>query len=232
MDPVLVVGAGLSAADAIMAARFRGIPVLHAFRDSSNDWSKEKQESIKLNGSGYDRLQWLPLSIYPEYHKVYEMMSDGGTNYPLYKALPGCTLMDLSGNSNGDYQPQERRATLCTPDGQLVSYKVSLAAILIGKKLVNLTTKTIIFCYLQVLFSGSKPDLSYLKDGGIGLGKFQDRPIDSRWNPIEVDDFTYEVLRAPRTGLYALGPLVGDNFVRFILGGAFAILVHIQSTCK
>ena len=125
----MVVGAGLSAADAIMAARFRGIPVLHAFRDSSNDWSKEKQENIKLNGSGFDRLQWLPVSIYPEYHKVYEMMADGGTNYPLYKALPGYTLLDVNENSTGN-----KRVTLCHPNGQLVSFRVSLAAILIGKK--------------------------------------------------------------------------------------------------
>ena len=78
MEPVLVIGAGLSAADAIMAARFRGIPVLHAFRDTSS----EKQHHTK-----FDRLQELPNSMYPEYHKVYEMMADGGTNYPLYTAF-------------------------------------------------------------------------------------------------------------------------------------------------
>lgn len=124
VDPILVVGAGLSAADAIMAARFRGIPVLHAFRDSSNVWNTEKQT--------YDRLKWLPISIYPEYHKVYEMMADGGTNYPLYKALPGFTLMDVSQITKEDCQSKEKRVTLCTPDSQIVSHRVSLAAILIG----------------------------------------------------------------------------------------------------
>lgn len=125
VDPILVVGAGLSAADAIMAARFRGIPVLHAFRDSSKDWNNEKQT--------FDRLKWLPVSIYPEYHKVYEMMADGGTNYPLYKALPGFTLMDVNETSkDDDNQSKEKRVTLCTPDGQLISYQVSHAAILIG----------------------------------------------------------------------------------------------------
>ncbi|XP_051170022.1 oxidative stress-induced growth inhibitor 1-like [Leptopilina boulardi] len=204
VDPILVVGAGLSAADAIMAARFRGIPVLHAFRDSSKDWNNEKQT--------FDRLKWLPVSIYPEYHKVYEMMADGGTNYPLYKALPGFTLMDVNETSkDDDNQSKEKRVTLCTPDGQLISYQVSHAAILIG----------------------ARPDLSYLENNGFGLGKFRDLSIDSKWNPIEINDFTYEVIQAPRNGLYALGPLVGDNFVRFILGGAFAILVHIHSSsCK
>jgi len=43
IPPVLIIGAGLSAADAIMAARFRGIPVLHAFRNSLNEWGKQTE---------------------------------------------------------------------------------------------------------------------------------------------------------------------------------------------
>jgi len=64
----------------------------------------------------------------------------------------------------------------------------------------------------------------------VGLGKFEDKSIDNKSNPIEIDDFTYEVIKSPTKGLYALGPLVGDNFVRFVLGGAFGILVHILYT--
>lgn len=130
--PVLVVGAGLSAADAIMAARFRGIPVLHAFRNSSNEWGKETAEKIS---TGYDRLQWLPSSIYPDYHKVYEMMADGGTNYPLYKSLPGYMLINLDEDDDDqaiDVNPR-RMVTLSAPDGQLHTFQVSIAAILIGK---------------------------------------------------------------------------------------------------
>lgn len=129
MQPVLVVGAGLSAADAIMAARFRGIPVLHAFRNSSSEWGKETAERITTS---YDRLQWLPNSIYPEYHKVYQMMADGGTNYPLYKSLPGYTLVSLSENRE-DENMNMRTAIFSAPDGQLHTFEVSVAAILIGK---------------------------------------------------------------------------------------------------
>ncbi|KAL2733744.1 oxidative stress-induced growth inhibitor 1-like isoform X1 [Vespula squamosa] len=208
LDPVLVIGAGLSAADAIMAARFRGIPVLHVFRDASNDWNKESSDKIKTNS--FDKLQWLPSSVYPEYHKVYEMMADGGTNYPLYKSLPGYTLVDLNINNDdrNSNQCNKRTVTLCTPNGQLKKFRVSIVAILIGYK----------------------PDLSYLENNGVGFGKISDKSIDCKSNPIEVDDITYEVLQAPKKGLYALGPLVGDNFVRFILGGAFGILAHILST--
>ena len=62
------------------------------------------------------------------------------------------------------------------------------------------------------------------------LGRIVNKPIDSKSNPIEIDAITYEVIREPRKGLYALGPLVGDNFVRFLLGGAFGIVAHIVET--
>ncbi|XP_053980732.1 oxidative stress-induced growth inhibitor 1-like [Hylaeus volcanicus] len=209
VEPVLIIGAGLSAADAIIAARFRGIPVLHAFRDPSSEWSKSKDE--RIYHTKFDRLQGLPSSMYPEYHKVYEMMADGGTNYPLYRALQGYSLIGFDGNGGDSMdvdESQSRVVTLLAPDGQLRVFRVSVVAILIGYK----------------------PDLSYLEGNGIGLGRLPDKPIDRKLNPIDVDNFTYEVVKAPRPGLYALGPLVGDNFVRYILGGAFGILAHILNT--
>lgn len=53
MDPVLIVGAGLSAADAVIAVRGRNIPVIHVFRNKTADLNKQ-----------------LPENMYPEYHKV------------------------------------------------------------------------------------------------------------------------------------------------------------------
>lgn len=61
-----------------------------------------------------------------------------------------------------------------------------------------------------------------LMASGMGLGENPKKAIDCKTNPIDVDKYTNEVLNAPK-GLYALGPLVGDNFVRFIPGGALAI---------
>lgn len=52
-EPVVVVGAGLSAADAVIAARARNIPVIHVFRNKSATLNKQ-----------------LPENMYPEYHKV------------------------------------------------------------------------------------------------------------------------------------------------------------------
>lgn len=59
VEPVLVVGAGLSAADAVIAMRGRNIPVLHVFRNKSPDLHKQ-----------------LPENLYPEYHKVRLLKAD------------------------------------------------------------------------------------------------------------------------------------------------------------
>lgn len=55
-DPVLVVGAGLTAADAVLAAHHLNTPVYHAFRRSVTD------PGLIFNQ--------LPKLLYPEYHKV------------------------------------------------------------------------------------------------------------------------------------------------------------------
>lgn len=51
-------------------------------------------------------------------------------------------------------------------------------------------------------------------------------PIDFRKNPIAVDPYTFESRAHP--GLYAIGPLCGDNFVRFVTGGALAASSSLQ----
>lgn len=55
-DPVLVVGAGLTAADAVLAAHHLNTPVCHVFRRSVAD------PGLIFNQ--------LPKLLYPEYHKV------------------------------------------------------------------------------------------------------------------------------------------------------------------
>lgn len=57
-------------------------------------------------------------------------------------------------------------------------------------------------------------------DSGIGFGDDPIKAIDCKNNPLAVK-FTNELLNVP--GIYGLGPLVGDNFVRFIAGGALSI---------
>lgn len=67
-DPVLVVGAGLTAADAVLAAHHLGTPVCHVFRRAVTD-----PELI---------FNQLPKLLYPEYHKVSPAPSDPAPSGP------------------------------------------------------------------------------------------------------------------------------------------------------
>ena len=67
---------------------------------------------------------------------------------------------------------------------------------------------------------GLLPDLSFLSDSA----ELKEDPLEMfhiKNNPLDIDLYTHEC--RSRNGLYALGPLVGDNFVRFISGGALAV---------
>lgn len=132
------------------------------------------------------------------------MMEDGGRCYPLYEALPEHRVVSLNGLTAPD-----RKVLLEGPDGRLSAHKVSGVAILIG----------------------ARPNLSFLKTvcspDGTGLGADANAPIDCRSNPIYIDLWSHKVLRVQQPGLYALGPLTGDNFVRFILGGAIAVATGV-----
>ena len=128
MEPILIVGSGLSAADAIIAARSRRIPVLHVFRNVTKS-SKNKSE---FKNQIFGKLKGLPESMYPEYHKVYEMMINETKNYPHYKSLPDHVVIEFSVGSDKYTRSKMRRVTICTPQNRLVSYRVSFAAVLIG----------------------------------------------------------------------------------------------------
>lgn len=67
--------------------------------------------------------------------------------------------------------------------------------------------------------------------GGIGYGADPNKPVDGRSNPIAIDRSTHELLNGPK-GVYALGPLTADNFIRFIPGGALAIVAQIHKENK
>ena len=64
--------------------------------------------------------------------------------------------------------------------------------------------------YIVVLI-GASPNLSFLAGDGRELGRIPGAGID-RNNPIDIDVYTHQSRNIP--GLYAMGPLTGDNFVR------------------
>lgn len=176
MDPILVVGSGLSAADAILMSLEANVPVIHVFRKGPND------PSIIFKK--------LPAAIYPEYHKIHSLMK-GKIHDPLYKAYSKHQLIDMK---------EDQGALLEQTDtNDIISVDISLAVILIG----------------------SRPDLSFLPYEGRNMGVVPRFPIDCKHNPLDVDAFSFQCNR--EVGLFAMGPLVGENFVRFGLGSALGI---------
>lgn len=176
ISKLLVVGSGLSAADAVIAARFHGVDVCHVFRKKVDD------RDLVFNQ--------LPRSMYPEYHKVHRMMS-ASEHYPGYKAY---------GNSQIRCIHEDGRVEL---DSGLEILGVSHVLVLIG----------------------AHPNLEFLPCGGRQLGLLPGQPVDCRANPVQIDPYTHETLALK--GVFALGPLVGDNFVRFLQGGALAVTARI-----
>ncbi|GFT07326.1 oxidative stress-induced growth inhibitor 1 [Nephila pilipes] len=182
-DSLVIVGAGLSAADAVIAARFYGIPIIHVFRRSVND------PDLIFNK--------LPQDIYPEYHKVHQMMKDSNhVHYEGYKAFPCSKIHSIK------------------PDGTVI--------------ITSCENENISVCkvtYVLVLI-GRHPDMSFLSND-LKLGIHPERPINCKNNPVDINLYTHESISYP--GLYAVGPLVGDNFVRFVQGGCFAVASHIAN---
>lgn len=185
---LLIVGAGLSAADAVITARFHGIPTIHVFRRSVTD------PDLIFNK--------LPQNIYPEYHKVHHMMKDSNSeHYEGYKAIPSAKIKAI--------KPDGTVIITCK-DKSVTVVKVSHVIVLIGMH----------------------PDLSFLPFKGLKFGINPEKPVDCKNNPIDINLFTHETVSHP--GIFAVGPLVGDNFVRFVQGGCLAVASHIikSTNCK
>ena len=187
-DPVLVVGAGLSAADAILMAMEAQIPVIHVFRRGPTDPSLIFSK--------------LPSAMYPEYHRIHSLMK-GKEVSDLYRPLARHYVKEILDHT-GDH-----KVVVGTKKSDLLStYEISSAAIMIG----------------------SRPDLGFLPREGRHLGVVPQWPIDSKHNVIDVDPYTYQSVHEPQ--MFAVGPLIGDNFVRFGIGGALGVVGHLRKCRK
>ncbi|XP_077429940.1 oxidative stress induced growth inhibitor 1 [Vanacampus margaritifer] len=201
-DPVLVVGAGLTAADAVLAAHHLNTPVYHAFRRAVTD------PGLIFNQ--------LPKMLYPEYHKVHQMMmqQQHQSASPLDSSSSPARLSSSSSSYAGYLSFPRHRVVSFRPDRKCVLLSDS------GQRSVVQVSKALVLI-------GAHPNLSFLPEQGRPLGVRPDEAVTCRRNPIDVDPFTNRVVAADGPGMYAMGPLVGENFVRFLKGGALAIASDI-----
>ncbi|XP_056618812.1 oxidative stress-induced growth inhibitor 2 [Triplophysa dalaica] len=189
-DPVLVVGAGLSAADAVLCALNHGVPVLHAFRKRADDPGLIFKQ--------------LPKTLYPEYHRVYNMMCSQA-----YQSSPVTNTTTPSPSLLADYTS--------FPEHCVLSFQPDMHCVMKGSSGVLIALKV----SMVLVLIGSCPNLFFLKEQGQYLGSDPSRPISCKQNPIDINPYTFECNAEP--GLFAMGPLIGDNFVRFLKGGALGI---------
>ncbi|CAD5125876.1 DgyrCDS14067 [Dimorphilus gyrociliatus] len=177
-DPVLVVGAGLSAADSILTLLEAGVPVLHAFRRDP----KDRAHILRKVAS----------KAYPEYKKVMSLMKEELRD-ELYTPLPQHRVLEL----------------------------FSAGHVL----LENSNTNHFVRVRKVLVAIGTRPDLSFLPGDGRNLGIVDDAPISVKHNPIDIDPVTHQITRSQ--GMFAIGALAGDTFVRFIPGAVVAVASHL-----
>ena len=179
-DPILVVGAGLSAADTVLHALNSGLSVIHMFYQ---DLANPKLIYHKMDPK-----------IYGDYVRLFSLMQRKA-HHPKYSPLAQHRVVSF--HSGG-------MCTISDKDSRTSDVTVSLAVIMIG----------------------GEAQLKYLPDClSRGLGVKADCPIEVKRNPVDVDPYTFASDRYP--ALYAMGPLIGDNFIRFVLGGALGITQNI-----
>ena len=177
--PAVVVGAGLSAADAVLLCMSKGLRVIHVFQQDPKD------PSLMYNK--------MPPTIYPEYRRVLKLMQ-GLQGDKLYTAVSQCNVCEFTNDS----------CIVANPEGKQTSLPMSLAGV----------------------FIGSEARLRFLpKRIRSHLPVDPSQPINAKTNPIDVDPYSFESDSVP--SLYALGPLVGDHFVRFVLGGGLGVCRHL-----
>lgn len=283
-DPLLVVGSGLSAADAILLAQKYRIKIVHVIRRSVNDSNLIFSK--------------LPKKTYPEYQRVYEkMLKNRYTNLnsatssndlatsqeeklrrPLshndLNNIP-TTLINESNEKNENCKTNyilydehqikcftsKRTCILvksnftnskhCTANKQLQKQHHQINQRLLNefdeeaecatesnenqnclyrKPCLSNEETELKISYACILI-GYSPDLDFmppliLNDMAVNPEKM----LNTKENPILIDLYTHESVKFKT--LYAMGPLIGDNFVRFGTGGALAITARIVDYLK
>ena len=244
---VLVVGAGLSASDCIVHCLRRGMSVTHAFRGG---WEATKVGS-KFASDG-------ARAMYPEYHALVGAMRRGAREpsparssarspaspparspappQPLlggsYSALPFHELRRIGADGRCELELQR------PPGEQGELGELGEQGELGGQACTAQTAHTTAALDAVALLVGSEPDLGFLppdvREAIAAAGPPSQRSDDGvgATHPVfvGVDPYSMEVGAVRGCGLFALGPLRGDNFARFAIHDGHGVAEAIRSS--
>ena len=207
---VLVIGAGLSAADCIVHHLRSGRRVHHLFRGRAED----TKVGSKFGAEG-------ARSFYPEYYALATAMGApdapattllGGT----YTPLGGATLQHI--DTDGTCA-----LTRTTAGGDKEAHPTATA-----NALATVVADRI------VILVGSDPDLSFLPAEVLSAFAAAGTPPQTLDGVkathevfLDVDPLTYETKAWP--GLFACGPLRGDNFARFAMHDGHGVAAALRA---
>lgn len=231
LPTILLVGSGLSSADALLMladhhkklhpSQQPPFRIVHIFRRSVSD------RSLIFNQLSNEHL-------YPEYSATFRQMKSSIADarcLPCFLAHPTATYQAYHRTILQHISP-ERRHRSATVTFLEDAFGESQICIDCGQPLNSVGSTSASFpVSLVLVLIGSKPELDFLPSPLVAkLGLQSNQPLDIRSNPVRINTVTHEALAA--RNLYAIGPLVGDNFVRFVQGGAVAVAADLARKRK
>lgn len=238
-SPYLIVGSGLSAADAIIHLRSLGVPVIHVFHHPT---ARQPHQSTSPLAS-YTRL------VYPDYAGLYRQMKrsagSGGRQRIVedsgYEGLVNARVISIRRAED------EKIVMIEDETGRVFTQAVCGVGILIGRKigmgfLKGQSREQIIASREETDGCDNKNDAQAQSDNEENKVS-QKHILQSRRASLDitissplrkVDPYSFRAAPPTRTlaqkepRLYAVGALTGDTFVRFVLGGGLGVMWNLE----
>jgi hypothetical protein len=233
--PYLVVGSGLSAADAIHRLRHQAQRVLHVFLSDRTYRSRKRSHASPPLAMGFTA------DTYPEYHATRRRMvraqrttatttttsSSIHDDMTWYEGLPDVRVLRFHRQS---IPRPVYRVDLCLADGRVITRSIAGAIIVIGRY-----TRPQ-FLRGRLTMPSSK-NTHYHQQHSITSNDSNTSNVPMMveyGRPLHIDPWTSRVIdeegNAIHPGLYAVGAITGDTTVRFILGASLGALIDLTQT--
>jgi len=202
LDPVIVIGSGLSAADAILELQSKGVSVIHIYYLNKG----------KIPLSNYNR------NSYPEYSELYKQMKNmKEITHPQtgakYIPIPDGQLVKYSWEGNFQIMTSEGNHFQSNECGQRASWVLVLAGSRPSLPFLSDHIKE----KMGIKLNGPSKIAKEISADSIELPGTSSQ----RRSRLQIDDISNELLE--EDGLFVTGSLAGDSTVRFAIGNNLGI---------